>query len=161
MSDQWGAFQLFNDQLFGGILARPELTWISPNNVVFRGYVGGYSPSKHTIYLSELCLELPLQSIAQTIVHEMTHLWQHTSGHPPKRVGYHNREWANQMIEIGLHPSSTGRPGGRECGYEMGDYMITGGRFSVVFAEWRELCNRHDLMVTSASKLTDSAIRGT
>jgi hypothetical protein len=34
---------------------------------------------------------------------------------PPRR-SYHDRQWAAKMKEIGLQPSTTGEPGGKETG---------------------------------------------
>jgi hypothetical protein len=70
----------------------------------------------------------PLQEILQTLVHEMTHLWQYHFGTPGRRA-YHNAEWAAKMEAIGLMPSHTGRPGGRKTGEKMSDYPIEGGAF--------------------------------
>jgi hypothetical protein len=64
----------------------------------------------------------------QTLVHEMTHVWQHVFGKPSAR-GYHNKEWAAKMKSIGLMPSSTGMVGGKETGQRMRDYPIPNGRF--------------------------------
>jgi hypothetical protein len=82
----------------------------------------------------------PVRDVLSTLVHEMVHLWQRHFG-KPSRTGYHNREWANKMLSIGLHPSSTGRPGGREVGQLMSDYVIEGGVFSasvdrLLASEW-------------------------
>src|SRR5262249_36818397 len=41
------------------------------------------------------------REIVSTLVHEMVHQWQHRFGKPSRR-GYHNREWARKMVEIGL-----------------------------------------------------------
>jgi len=72
--------------------------------------------------------ENSVPEILATLVHEMTHHWQHhfgTSG----RGRYHNLEWANKMESIGLMPSSTGKPGGRRTGDQMSDYIIEDGPF--------------------------------
>lgn len=66
------------------------------------------------------------REIVSTLGHEMGHLWQEEFGTPPRR-GYHNREWAAKMKEIGLQPSSTGEPGGKEIGQNMTHYIIKGG----------------------------------
>ena len=50
-----------------------------------------------------------------TLVHEMVHLWQAHFG-DVSRGGYHNAEWAAKMEEIGLMPSETGEPGGKNVG---------------------------------------------
>lgn len=69
-----------------------------------------------------------LKDILSTLVHEMVHLWQHHNG-KPGRGNYHNREWADRMIRIGLHPSDTGGPGGNETGDRMSHYTIEAGPF--------------------------------
>lgn len=70
----------------------------------------------------------PVIDVLSTLVHEMVHLWQQHFGRP-SRSAYHNREWAGEMLRIGLHPSDTGRPGGRMTGQQMSDYVLPGGRF--------------------------------
>lgn len=69
-----------------------------------------------------------LLSTLQVICHEQAHEWQLCFG-KPSRSGYHNKEWAQKMEEIGLMPSDTGRPGGKKTGQRMSDYPIPGGRF--------------------------------
>ena len=71
---------------------------------------------------------VPLVEIMQTLVHEMTHLWQHHHG-KPGRGRYHNTEWADKMEVVGLMPSSTGQPGGQRTGDHMADYPIEDGPF--------------------------------
>jgi SprT-like family len=75
----------------------------------------------------------PLREVASTFAHEMVHHWQEHFGTPP-RNGYHDREWAAKMISIGLMPSSTGKPGGKQTGYHVSDYVIEGGPFALSFA---------------------------
>jgi hypothetical protein len=60
----------------------------------------------------------------------MCHCFQQHFGNPPRR-GYHNREWAAQMIEVGLMPSDTGEPGGKQTGQGMFHYIIAGGPFDL------------------------------
>src|SRR5262249_6191740 len=66
--------------------------------------------------------------ILSTLVHEMVHLWQHHCGKPSRRT-YHNKEWAAKMREVGLIPSNTGKPRGKETGQNMTHYIEEGGRF--------------------------------
>lgn len=63
-----------------------------------------------------------------TLVHEMTHLQQHHHG-KPSRTGYHNKEWAGLMKAVGLIPTDTGAPGGKETGQNMTHYIEPEGRF--------------------------------
>lgn len=84
--------------------------------------------------------------VLSTLAHEMVHLWQHHFG-KPGRGRYHNREWADRMKTIGLYPSDTGKPGGKEIGDSMTHYVIEGGPFERAASElivngfslkWRE-----------------------
>jgi hypothetical protein len=64
----------------------------------------------------------------------MCHVWQQTHGKPPRK-GYHDRQWAAKMREIGLHPSSTGEPGGKETGQTVTHYILPGGRYAKAYAK--------------------------
>lgn len=67
-----------------------------------------------------------------TLVHEMCHLWQEDFGRP-SRGGYHNSQWADKMIQVGLMPSDTGEAGGKRTGQSITHYIIPGGKFEQVF----------------------------
>jgi SprT-like family len=73
---------------------------------------------------------------ASTLAHEMVHLWQHHFGQQRRR-GYHDKQWAAKMIEIGLQPSSTGGPGGKITGYRVSHYVIEGGPFDLAFQAFK------------------------
>ena len=75
------------------------------------------------------------REIASTVVHEMRHQWQHHFGKPGRR-GYHNKEWAVAMVEIGLIPSHTGKPNGKQTGQRMSHYIEEGGPFDLA---WHQL----------------------
>jgi hypothetical protein len=62
----------------------------------------------------------------------MVHVWQQTYGRAPRKA-YHDRQWAAKMKEIGLHPSATGEPGGRETGQSMTHFILQGGRYARAF----------------------------
>ncbi|HEY1490481.1 MAG TPA: SprT-like domain-containing protein [Verrucomicrobiae bacterium] len=74
------------------------------------------------------------EEILSTLVHEMVHLWQHLFGTPARR-GYHDREWAAKMKLLGLQPSSTGKPGGKETGAHMTHYVVPDGAFQKAFQQ--------------------------
>lgn len=69
--------------------------------------------------------------VLSTLVHEMTHLEQYYFGQS-SRNGYHNKGWGLLMKAVGLHPSNTGKPGGKETGQQMTHYVIEGGEFETV-----------------------------
>src|SRR5271166_1522935 len=78
--------------------------------------------------------ERTVEDILGTLVHEMTHVWQHHFGKPSRR-GYHNKEWSLAMKKVGLYPSSTGEKGGKEVGQHMSHYILPGDRFQIACAE--------------------------
>ena len=69
-----------------------------------------------------------------TLLHEMAHAWQFHHGRAPS-AGYHVRQWAACMRRVGLIPSDTGKPDGKETGKHMDHYIEPGGRFEQVCAE--------------------------
>lgn len=131
--------QHFNSTLFEGEL--PSVVFTLHRGKSSAGY---FSPSRWRHRSGGLASEIAvnpayfasqsLLSLFQTIGHEQCHLWQHVHG-KPSRIGYHNTEWAEKMILIGLMPSSTGKPGGATTGQKITDYPISGGRFLEACAE--------------------------
>lgn len=123
----------FNQALFDGILPDVLLT-------LQRGAgIAGYFSPKRWIHVSgKTASEIAMNpnffgnncllTLFQTIVHEQCHLWQHEFG-SPSRLGYHNAEWASKMVSVGLIPSSTGAPGGKQTGQKMSDYPTIDGPF--------------------------------
>ena len=102
----------------------------------------------------------PDEEILSTLAHEMAHVWQQAYGKPPAR-GYHNRQWAAEMTEIGLHPSTTGQPGGKETGQHMSHYIIPEGPYAKAYAKlkatgfhlhWESAPQRAKAKVKNASK---------
>ena len=71
--------------------------------------------------------------ILSTLAHEMAHVWQQAHGKAPRR-SYHDRQWAAKMKEIGLHPSTTGAPGGKETGQSVSHYIVPGGPYAKAYA---------------------------
>lgn len=149
MNQLYEAFDHFNEALFGGFL---EPCAISIGRK--RGARGVYRPqefapkdiqeaiAKDSAKLDEILLnpesfDRDEKTVLSTLVHEMVHQWEQHHGHPGKN-GYHNRSWANMMKVIGLHPSDTGEPGGREVGRRVSHYIIEGGDFDIVANEFIE-----------------------
>jgi predicted SprT family Zn-dependent metalloprotease len=134
------AYDHFNTELFTGAIPDSFITYqrkansagsFSPNR--FASRIGGSGKPELSLNPDGFIGQTDEQ-ICQTLVHEMTHHWQHYCGRPPAR-SYHNKEWAAKMKEIGLQPSSTGMVGGKETGQHMSDYIIPGGRFTRAFAK--------------------------
>ena len=132
-------FDFYNKELFNDGIEDCIIVFTRKKNVM-----GHYSYkrwfSAKDLETDELALnpsmftKFPLIEICQTIVHEMCHGWQYHYG-KPSRTGYHNKEWGDKMIEIGLMPSSTGKVGGKLVGQNMADYPIQEGKFLAVTEE--------------------------
>jgi hypothetical protein len=129
------AFDHFNRELFGGAL--PNVLIVLQRHAHSRGHFsaskyasrGGGPGKQHELALNpDHFVERSDEEIVSTLVHEMVHLWQHRFGRPAKR-GYHNREWAAKMKAIGLYPSKTGAPGGREIGAQCSHFIMRPGPF--------------------------------
>ena len=130
------AYSQFNTKLFGGIL--PECVITLQRAAGSLGYFcrqrfvscDGKQTDEIALNPSHFA-ERTVIGVLSTLAHEMAHQAQFHFGtkERPGRAGYHCRAWAKRMIEIGLQPSHTGLPGGKQTGYRMTHYIITGGRF--------------------------------
>lgn len=127
------AFDHFNEQLFDGKLPPCLITLRSS----YRHY--GYHHADRFVNkqgqtLDELGLHpgfftlRPVEEVLSYLVHEMVHHWQDRLGQPSKSNA-HNKEWAQKMREVGLEPSSTGLPSGKDTGQSMSHYIQPDGRF--------------------------------
>lgn len=86
----------------------------------------------HEISLTPYTLYRKPELVFSTLVHEMVHLWQWEFGNP-SRNGYHNKEWAHKMEEVGLIPSDTGKEGGKKTGQSMTHYIEKDGVYQKLF----------------------------
>lgn len=139
------AYDYFNRRLFDGRLPaclltltrRPRtLGYFAPGR--FRSLEGA---AAHEISLNPHYLEPRGDYDAlSTLVHEQCHLARHEFG-PRNRKGgrgsrgYHDRAWARVMLAVGLVPSHTGLPGGRQTGGSVSHYAIVGGAFDLACRE--------------------------
>jgi predicted SprT family Zn-dependent metalloprotease len=133
------AFDHFNRELFGNELPHCLITLQREKSCYgyfsHERFVNGEGVRTDEIAMNPSYFAVvPVTEIMQTLVHEMTHLWQHRFGKPGRRR-YHNREWAGKMESIGLMPSSTGQPGGKRVGEHMADYVLQGGAFEAACRE--------------------------
>jgi predicted SprT family Zn-dependent metalloprotease len=133
------AYDFFNVELFGASL--PHVLVTLQRHAKARGY---FSPERFTGRTEETTVhELALnpdtftgrtdEEILSTLAHEMAHVWQQTHGKAPTRC-YHDRQWAAKMKEIGLQPSTTGEPGGKETGQSVTHYILPEGRYAKAYA---------------------------
>jgi predicted SprT family Zn-dependent metalloprotease len=141
------AYNHFNSELFDGALPEVLLTLVPHKSAYgyFRHEAFSYKETQKGKTFEKVARpknqvhELALNpfsfggrtddQIMSTLVHEMVHLWQSLHGKAPKKPG-HNREWADKMKSVGLQPSTTGKPGGKETGRRCSHYIIENGLFA-------------------------------
>ena len=130
------AYEYFNERLFEKQLP-PVILNLSRKSKAM-GFVAPFRWRKaedeagkgsiHELSLNPEILSMSLVDVYSTLVHEQCHIWQYTHG-KPSRNGYHNKEWASQMLWVGLIPSHNGQIGGRMTGQNMNDYPQKDGAF--------------------------------
>ena len=138
------AFDLFNEKLFDKRLP-PAAFSLQRRRDTYGHFHGGCfmrrdgSQVADEISLNPQYLRTqPVMQVLQMIGHEMCHAVQfHFPGEhgAPSRAGYHNKGLAAIMNGIGLIPSDTGAPGGKQTGQRVLDYVRPGGRFEQVCKE--------------------------
>ena len=133
------AFEHFNRLLFDGSLSPVILTFSLKNPRALGFYhhnkwqkVVGEDLASEISLNPDSLKDRTLKEVLSTLVHEMVHHWQYEFGEP-SRPGYHDREWADKMLQIGLHPSNTGQPGGRKTGQSISHFIIADGAFEDAF----------------------------
>jgi len=133
-------YAFYNVQLFGASLPecivnlsrRPRSRGFFVPNLWVAVYEENHQDHSHEISLNPDYLLRPPIDWHSTFVHEMVHLWQHEFG-KPARAYFHNREWVNKMEAIGLIPSDTGKPGGKQIGQSISHYIDPAGLFQKIF----------------------------
>src|SRR5260370_32777195 len=130
------AYDFFNQELFSGSL-QPCLITMQRHKGAY-GYFSG-ERFANLADPKEVADEIALnpvhfasqksEKVLSTLAHEMAHLWQHHYGKQPRK-GYHDRQWAAKMHEIGLIPSASGQPDGKETGQKMTHIIEENGHFA-------------------------------
>ena len=130
------AFDFFNKKLFEGKLPEPLITLRGQRSCLgyFRNGSFNSREKKAKLEVDEIALNPDYfkrseQEVLSTLVHEMCHAWQQHFGERKSRLAYHNKEWANKMIEVGLMPSHDGTKEGKITGQKMTHYIIEGKEF--------------------------------
>lgn len=133
----YDAFIFMNEQLFHGELEVPVIGWHR-----HKGAYGYFRPEGYEeraekddrLITHEIALNPDNikgrsdKKVLSTLVHEMVHQWQQVYGKPPRK-GYHNRQWADKMEDVGLIPSDTAQPGGKRTGQKVSHYFVDGALF--------------------------------
>lgn len=127
------AFDFFNKELFDGRLPPCMILLHRKKNA--KGYFWaerfGHRDAKDKIH--EIALNPSVmrgrddKDTLSTLVHEMVHLEQQEFG-KPSGGAYHNTEWAQWMLRIGLTPTAIDHPE-RMTGNAVTHKIVEGGRF--------------------------------
>jgi predicted SprT family Zn-dependent metalloprotease len=130
-------YDFFNEELFPDCKL-PDLVMTLQRHAKTRGYFAAerfHGRVAKDSVAHELALNPDVfvgrtdEQILSILAHEMAHAWQHQYGKVPRR-GYHDTQWASKMKDIGLWPSSTGEPGGKETGQNVSHYIIPEGAYA-------------------------------
>lgn len=132
------AYDFFNQELFSGRLPSCLITVQRENECIhgyfsFRRFGSKGEKIKETdeIAMNPIYfVNARIENVLSTLVHEMVHLEQAHFG-DPGRGRYHNRQWGDWMLRVGLMPSNTGKEGGRKTGDQMTHFIIKDGKFDV------------------------------
>lgn len=133
------AFSFLNAQLFSGRLPSVVITLHRQHNALGyfspESYVARQEPKAehaHEIALNpDTFKEGTDEEIISTLAHEMVHLQQQEQG-KPGRKGYHNKEWAAMMEEVGLKPFNVDAPE-KKTGQKCSHTIVINGRFAKTF----------------------------
>lgn len=128
------AYDLLNEYFFSGSL--PQVMISLHRHRFAAGYFapGRYSGRQGQGAVHELALNPDTfgdrsdLTVCSTLLHEMCHVWQQECGTPGKG-GYHNAEWAQKMLTVGLSPVSVDRPG-TMLGYAVTHEIVPDGPFA-------------------------------
>lgn len=133
------AYDFFNQELFANRLPVCLITY--QRKAKTKGYFadGRFENVKNGKIIDEIAMNpdyfrgenITPKTILSTLVHEMCHLWQKYYG-KPGRNRYHNQEWAEMMLQVGLHPTDNGSLTGKMTGDKVSHRIIDGGTFDRV-----------------------------
>jgi predicted SprT family Zn-dependent metalloprotease len=132
------AYDFFNKELFNNQL--PDCLITYQRTAKTKGYFadGRFENTENGKIIDEIAMNpdyfcgenISLKTILSTLAHEMCHLWQKYHG-KPGRSRYHNQEWAEMMLQVGLHPTNDGTPTGMMTGDKVSHFIIEGGKFDL------------------------------
>lgn len=136
------AYDFYNERLFDGKL--PGALIVMSRKKTSRGH---YSPGRYInkagVPADEISLNpeffavRSVEEVLSTLSHEACHQLQFHYGHEV-RSGYHDKQFADMMQEIGLITSHTGFPGGDRVGERMSHYIAENGKFIMATRELLE-----------------------
>ncbi len=129
-------YQFFNEALFSGELPSCfiKLRRSQGSKSYFAPHRSDSGSSRRQDELGLYLTPAEPTDILMTLVHQQLHCWQYHCGDDVPSRHFHNAEWAWKAKAAGLQPTATGRPGGKETGYHVTQYLIPGGRFDHVQA---------------------------
>jgi predicted SprT family Zn-dependent metalloprotease len=133
------AYDFFNQELFDNQL--PDCLITYQRKAKTKGYFadGRFENTESGRVVDEIAMNpdyfqgesITPKTILATLVHEMCHLWQKYHG-KPGRNRYHNQEWAEMMLQVGLQPTDDGTVNGKMTGDKVSHLISEGGRFDRV-----------------------------
>lgn len=170
-----GVVHALNERLFDGQLAPCVITLRARGlcSAMFMPFAIQHADGSksHEIAINPRAFDsMTIEQCLSSLAHEMVHQAQFEFGGSAYRRTYHNKDFANRMESLGLRASSTGAPGGGAVGEAMSQYIVEGGRFSVVVSElldaglrarWPKQFASHPVLETNQAFDSERQKRGT
>lgn len=156
------AFDHFNAELFGGELPTCLICVARKRGAagyfwadVFRDRQAG-DAKLDEIAMNPDHFDRTLAVIMSTLVHEMAHHWQKHFGKPGKGR-YHNAQWVEKMLELGLQPvSANGKGTGNSVSHDIvddGPFEKSFNRMTDVRLDWGSLKQKRTKAKQTRKKL--------
>jgi predicted SprT family Zn-dependent metalloprotease len=133
------AYDFFNRELFNNQL--PDCLITYQRKAKTKGYFadGRFENTENGQIIDEIAINPDYfsgknaspKTVLSTLVHEMCHLWQKYHG-KPGRNRYHNQEWADMMLRVGLQPTDDGTLSGKTTGDRVTHLIVKDGVFDQV-----------------------------
>lgn len=137
------AYNYFNEMLFAGSLT-PVVITLRAKPGKARGFYAapeiGFVTANDEQQIAEIAIHIQRKDdsagILSTLVHEMVHHRQELEGKPSKGA-YHNKQWCQMMMEIGLTPvNDRGQVELKATGRSVTHTIDDNGEFDQVCKQW-------------------------
>ncbi|OIH12044.1 hypothetical protein A7M79_00710 [Acinetobacter baumannii] len=132
----------FSDAL-GGMIERDSFVFTlqRKTNVIckakYQSFENTNGDFKHEIAINPEYLSVkPKIEILKSLCQELLLLYRYHHGDPETRqIDLYDEEWGEFMMVMGLMPSNTGKPDGKETGKKMSSYIMSGKGYFVLLCE--------------------------
>lgn len=148
------AYAYLNKHLFNGELPTPLITLSRKKGALGYYFYQAFQQDGNKIdevALTPSSLSRSTLESLSTLAHEQCHAWQFHFGKPGENA-YHNKQWANKMLAIGLQPFSV-TDSTKMTGYKCSHTINDNGLFLPVAKKFIELRGELPVQTTGNAKV--------